>query len=202
MSADEQVQVPVENQNEEGSEASSEASSETPAPETLSEQPVEAAPEEQEKVTAFDEQLKAAQAQAQSYLEGWQRERADFANYKRRMETQLKDSAANARIDVLLNLLPIVDDFELAMSSVPEELQGNSWLNGIQLVQRKFQKLLEEHNVTGIDPVGQPFDPSRHEALMMDDGAEVESGTVTATLQKGYLHGEKVLRPARVRVAK
>lgn len=153
-------------------------------------------------MNALQTQLAEAKAETQRYMEGWQRERADFANYKRRIERETKDASINASLNMLVSLLPIIDDFELAMGSVPAELQENPWLNGVQLVQRKFQKLLEENNVTIIDPVGETFDASRHEAIATDDASDKESGTITVTLQKGYLAGDKVLRPARVKVAK
>ncbi|NWF68158.1 MAG: nucleotide exchange factor GrpE [Chloroflexi bacterium] len=159
-----------------------------------------AQPDTAPSVSALQEQLTAAQNQAQAYLEALQRERADFINYKRRSERELRDAAANASVNLLTTLLPIIDDFEMAMSTTPPELQGHAWMNGMQLVYRKFYALLENTNVTVIDPLGQPFDPVRHEALITDDSGE--SGHVTATLQKGYAWGDKVLRPARVKVAK
>jgi len=146
-------------------------------------------------------ELEAARKEAQANLENWQRERADFQNYKRRMERDLKESRQNATLDVLKSLLPIVDDFERAMANIPEEAQAQPWFEGIRLIQRKFARVLEENNVTVIDPVGEPFDPNRHQALGTDDSSEMESGHVTETLQKGYVSGETILRPALVKVA-
>ncbi len=138
---------------------------------------------------------------AKEYMDGWMRERADFSNYKKRVETQLRDSAQNAAVEALVTLLPVIDDFERAMANVPAELAGNPWLNGVSMIQRKFQKMLDDQGVTILDPVGDVFDPSRHEAVGMEDSDQVESGHVAVTLQKGYLHGERVLRPALVKVA-
>jgi molecular chaperone GrpE len=146
-------------------------------------------------------ELEAARKEAQANLENWQRERADFQNYKRRIERDLKESRQNATLDVLKSLLPIVDDFERAMANIPEEAQGQPWLEGINLIQRKFARVLEDNNITILDPVGEPFDPSRHQALGTDDSSEIESGHVTETLQKGYLSGDIILRPALVKVA-
>ncbi len=70
------------------------------------------------------------------------------------------------------------------------------------MIQRKLNKILENYNVTVLDPTGEPFDPNLHEAIGMEDSDDVESGHVTATMQKGYVLGERVLRPALVRVAK
>ncbi len=144
----------------------------------------------------------AAQAQAQEYLEGWQRARAEFANYKKRVERELKDSHSSAAGTVLKDILPVIDDFERAMNNMPEDLQGNSWIGGVTMIQRKLTKILENYNVTIVDPTGELFDPNQHEAIGMEDSDDVESGHITVTMQKGYVLGERVLRPALVRVAK
>jgi molecular chaperone GrpE len=150
----------------------------------------------------LEAQLAAAQAQAKEYLEGWQRARADFANYKKRVERELQDSYQNASVDLLTRMFPILSDFERAMSNLPPELQDHTWLEGVTLIQKKFQKLLEDNGIVEIAPTGQPFDPSLHEAVGTDEDTAVQSGYVTATLQKGYRVGERVLRPAVVRVAR
>lgn len=151
---------------------------------------------------AQDNEVAKVKQQAQEYLDGWQRERAEFANYRKRVENQLKDSYQNASLDLLKKFLPIIDDFERAMTSVPPEFADQSWLNGITLIHRKFQKILDDYGVQAVDPVGQPFDPNRHEAIGADDSADGKSGHVTQTLQKGYVYGDQVLRPAMVRVAR
>lgn len=145
--------------------------------------------------------LTAEQKQAQDYLIGWQRERAEFNNYKRRVERDMKDIAQNASAETLFKLIPIIDDLERAFAHIPADLQGNAWVDGVIGIHRKFQKLVDELGITVIDPVGQPFDPNQHEAVGMEDSNEVESGHVTATLQKGYARGERILRSALVRVA-
>ena len=148
------------------------------------------------------EKYDAVQVQAQEYLEGWQRARAEFANYKKRVERELKDSHSSAAGSVLKDMLPVIDDLERAMNNVPEDLQGNAWIGGVTMIQRKLNKILENYQVTVLDPTGEPFDPNLHEAIGMEDSDDVESGHVTATMQKGYVLGERVLRPALVRVAK
>jgi molecular chaperone GrpE len=113
----------------------------------------------------------------------------------------MKDLSQNAAVDALMGLLPIVDDFERAMSSVPAEFKDNPWMNGVSAIHRKFQKILDDRGVTIIDPTGEVFNPNRHEAVATEDSDTVESGHITVTLQKGYVLGDKVLRPALVRVA-
>lgn len=141
------------------------------------------------------------QTQSQEYLDGWQRARAEFANYKKRVERDLKDSYQNATGDVLKSLLPVIDDFDRAMANIPEDLQGNTWISGIEMIQRKMNKILDEYGATVIDPTGEVFDPTLHEAIGQDTDSDLESGYVTATMQKGYKVGDRVLRPALVRVA-
>jgi len=146
-------------------------------------------------------ELANAQKQAKEYLDALQRERADFNNYKRRTERELKDIHTSATNATLIGLLPVIDDFERAISSLPEDLRDNAWVSGVLAIQRKFQKLLDENGIAVMDPVGEPFNPSRHEAIGTDNDTDIASGHVTVTLQKGYISGERVLRPALVRVA-
>ena len=140
-------------------------------------------------------------AESQKNLEGWQRERAEFQNYKRRIERELSESRSRMMIETIVKILPIIDDFERAISNIPADLKENSWVNGTAMIGRKFDRLLEENDIEILDPLGEPFDPNRHEAVGMDFESDVESGHVTATLQKGYIRGDRVLRPALVRVA-
>ena len=146
-------------------------------------------------------ELAEAQKQAREYFDGWQRERADFNNYKKRAERDLMTMRFNAKVDTLKSLVPILDDFERAMDNLPDELAEQPWLDGISAIQRKFLKLLEDEGIQLIDPVGELFDPTVHEAIGQDSDTDIESGHVTTTLQKGYICGDRVLRPALVRVA-
>jgi molecular chaperone GrpE len=145
-------------------------------------------------------QLTELQKQIETFREGWQRERAEFANFKKRIEREKLELYQNATSDVLKSLLPILDDFDRAVDNLPEDLRDHPWVDGVLGIQRKMLRLLEQFNITVVDPTGQPFDPNLHEALGTDE-SDAEPGTVTATMQKGYLVGERVLRPALVRVA-
>ena len=107
----------------------------------------------------------------------------------------------NAKVDTLKALLPILDDFERAMENPPEELEANTWLEGIVAIQRKLIKTFEDEGIRIIDPVGEVFDPNLHEAIGKDSDSDMESGHITVTLQKGYVCGDRILRPALVRVA-
>jgi len=150
----------------------------------------------------LEQELEQVKAQAQQYLEGWQRERAEFANYKRRIEQQQKDSYANATADVLKKVIPVIDDFDRAIANIPDDLASNAWVNGTMMIQRKLYKILDDSGVTTIDPQGEAFDPNRHEAVVMGDSDSVESGHVIEVMQKGYTQGDRLIRPALVKVAR
>ena len=150
---------------------------------------------------AYIAEMAAAMKKADEFKDAFMRERADFQNYKKRIETQMKDLRDNAAVETMLSLLPIIDDLDRAMANTPTEMKDHPWMGGVNGIQRKFQKLLEEKGVVVIDPVGQLFDPNQHEAVAMEDSDTIESGHVVGTLQKGYARGERILRPALVKVA-
>jgi molecular chaperone GrpE len=147
------------------------------------------------------EALDTLTAKVKEYEDLWMRSRAEFANYKKRVDAQMQDSYTNASSDVLKSLLPIIDDFDRALMNVPDELEAHPWISGTSMIQKKMVKLLDDFGVQTVDPTGETFDPNQHEAVAMDATSDQESGTITATLQKGYVIGDKVLRPALVRVA-
>ncbi len=163
------------------------------------------APAADDPLAALQADLEAERKRADASTLGWQRERADFSNYRKRSERDLLTMRFNAKVDTLRTLLPVLDDFERATENLPadpdasEELQA--WLDGVQAIHRKLLKTLSDAGVQTLDPVGETFDPTRHEALGQDSDTDMESGLVSATLQKGYICGDRVLRPALVRVA-
>jgi molecular chaperone GrpE len=149
------------------------------------------------------EQLKQARAEAAENLDGWQRARAEFANYKRRTDAERIELSATAGADVLARVVPIVDDFDRAAATLPNDLKDQPWVNGVMLVHRKLTSLLEQSNVKPIVIApGDAFDPNRHEAITHEDSEKIESGHIIGEVTRGYTLGERVLRPAMVRVAK
>ena len=142
-----------------------------------------------------------AQKEAKTNEDGWQRARAEFANYKKRNDRERRELFQRAALDTLKSLLPIIDDFDRAFENVPEAIGEDPWIGGVSMIQRKFATLLEQYEVEAIDPTGGPFDPNLHQAIGAEDSDEVESGNVIETLQKGYRAGEQVLRLALVKVA-
>ncbi|MCA9939914.1 MAG: nucleotide exchange factor GrpE [Anaerolineales bacterium] len=150
---------------------------------------------------SLEEQLAAARADAATYRDSWLRVRAEFANARKRMDRQQLDAYNNALVDVIKKLLPVLDDFDRAMVSVPASIAEDSWYAGIELVQRKLYGILEGMNIEPIKAIGQVFDPNLHEAVMQVNSTTYESGIVAQELQTGYKHGDRVIRPAMVAVA-
>ncbi len=165
---------------------------------------VEIAPldEQAQRIAALEAELAQAQAQVQDYLDQVRRTAAEFANYRKRQERDQGEFIKQANAGLILKLLPILDDFALAFEHVPPEAAGSQWVEGFALIQRKLLSLLEQEGVTPIAAVGQPFDPALHEAVTHEESDQVASGHVIAEVRTGYRLGERVLRPAMVRVAR
>ena len=147
----------------------------------------------------LEEQLAKAKEDAQKYLGNWQRAEADFQNYKKRVDQERDENRRFASAALIMNTLPILDDLERALMSVDAHLAGLTWLDGIRLIYRKLQLILENAGVSAIEVEGQQFDPRYHEAVMHADGPE---GVVLAEVQRGYKLHDRVLRPAMVVVGK
>ena len=125
------------------------------------------------------------------------RSMADFANYKKRVERDRTLNYQTMKGDIIKRFLPVMDDIQLALKNAPED----PWVEGIQLIYRKLEGVLEAENMTRIEAEGAEFDPNFHEAIGQVESDEHESGQVVEVLQQGYMLGERVVRPAMVRVA-
>ena len=147
-------------------------------------------------------ELEQLQAKSGEYLDGWQRSRAEFANYKKRIEREQEEAHDRAMAAVLTKVLPAVDDLERALRDRPDGEEARAWTEGIELIHRKLTGLLESEGVQVIPAEGELFDPALHEAVTHEASDEHDQGRVIGVIQQGYRLGERVLRPARVRVAK
>jgi molecular chaperone GrpE len=165
----------------------------TTEPEELNEEDQQAAaPEDTE---GLERALEAEKQKAAEYLAAWQRAQADFINYKRRNEQERQDFNSFANAQLVLSILPVLDDMERALDAIPAKFAKDEWVEGIRLVDRKFKTILEGQGVKPILALGMAFDPRFHEAMRRDKG---EEGMVVGELQKGYMLNDKLLRPARV----
>ena len=155
----------------------------------------------EDRVAALEISLEEMTAKADEYLDGWQRARAEFANYKKRVMRENTDIRQVARGEVIKLFLDIADDLERALQDKPENGDGESWAGGINIIFQKLRTRLEAEGIKPMNPLGEEFDPNIHEALMKEESDEYKSGQIIEVMQEGYWIGEKVLRPALVRVA-
>ena len=149
-------------------------------------------------VEALKRRLEETEAKLADSLDGWQRSLADFQNYKKRVERDNETVKALMKGELIRKVLPLLDDLERALQNRPAD---SGWAGGIELIVRKFQNLLDAEGVKRIDAKGAAFDPTFHEAVSHEPSDEVESGHVIGVVQNGYMIGERVIRPALVRVA-
>ncbi len=126
---------------------------------------------------------------------------ADFANYRKRNDAERVDFAKFAKADLIAKLLDVLDGYDRALATVPDELKGQSWVEGMWLVERKLRQILEAEGLEPIESLGKPFDPYQHDAIAHVESEEPE-GTVIQEHQKAYRLHDRVIRPALVTVAK
>lgn len=147
---------------------------------------------------ALIQQLKEAESKVIEYKDGWARSQAEFQNFRKRVDRDNELFKASTKGDIIKKVLPALDDLERALQNRPTD---DAWANGVELVVRKFQNILDMEGVKKIEAKGLAFDPNFHEAISHEPSDEVESGHVIDVVQNGYVIGERVIRPALVRVA-
>lgn len=126
------------------------------------------------------------------------RERADFVNYKRRVERERADDRERARLDLLRELLPLLDDIDRAIAQQPAELLEHPWAQGVALSHRRLSDALRRVGLERVGAEGEPFDPTVHEAVLHQGQADDEQQVVTSVFRPGYRLGGHLLRPAQV----
>lgn len=171
------------------------------SPEPNGEAPPEANKDLGAVVQSLQVELGDAKAKSAEYLDGWQRARAEFANYKKRQERDQSDQYHSLLARVLNRYLEISDDLERALKAKPAEGEGAVWAEGIAAIQRKLLGFLEAEGVSPVQAEGQPFDPNFHEAVVQEPHDTIPSGHVIEVLRPGYKVKDRVLRTALVKVA-
>lgn len=157
-------------------------------------EPVEAPP-------APADPLADLQRERDDYHDRWMRKAAEFDNYRRRIERERREHADQSVVDLLQELLLVVDDFDRALTVDAGE-GGNAYRKGIELIHAKLHDLLRKQGVTPIDVLGADFDPNVHQAVVHEVSPGHREGEVMGELRKGYMLGDRLLRPAMVKVAK
>jgi molecular chaperone GrpE len=147
-------------------------------------------------------ELAAAQTKADDYLAGLQRERAEFANYRRRTGEEREAMLGLAGEDLIRKVLVLADDFDRAIEARPEAIASDPWVEGVVAIDRKLRALLESEGVSQIDAApGTPFDPREHEAIATVPGTGRGEGEIVEEIRRGYRLRDRVVRPALVAVA-
>jgi molecular chaperone GrpE len=153
-------------------------------------------------VEGLRDDLNRVKTQADEYLDGWQRARAEFANYKKRVAREREEARLRIMGDTLTKYLGVLDDLDRALREKPADGDAAAWAEGIELIYRKMYAVLENEGVEQIPAEGGHFDPTVHEALSHEDSGDHEEGQIIEVIRPGYQMGDRVLRPALVRVAK
>lgn len=152
-------------------------------------------------IERLTEELEASQAKSEEYLAGLQRERAEFANYRRRTAEEREAMLGLAGEDLIRKVLALADDFDLAIEARPPEIAGDPWVEGVAAIDRKLRALLESEGVKQIvASPGMPFDPREHEAIATVPSAEHREGEIVEEIRRGYRLRDRVVRPALVAV--
>ena len=150
-------------------------------------------------IEALMKRLEEAEAKVAEHLDGWQRAQAEFINYKNRVQRDQETMKLLMKGDIIKKFLPVLDDLERALQNRPSD--SGAWIGGIELIRKKLQSILESEGLKRIEAEGQLFDPNFHEAISHEPAEGVESGHVIEVVQNGYMLGDRVIRPAMVRVA-
>jgi molecular chaperone GrpE len=213
VDADAEVEAEEEQAEEEQAEeeqAEEEQAEEEQAEEAKDEGAIEPADEEEPEASdgaeaaedAFAVDLERARAEAESYLDDLRRLQADFDNYRKRTLREQTARAASASQALVTRLLPVLDNFELAVSAAEQSRDFDRMLKGVEMVFGELRQALEGEGLVKIEAEGKPFDPERHEAVIAVEEEDTEPGMVVDIVRAGYELRGKVLRPAMVKVAK
>jgi molecular chaperone GrpE len=147
------------------------------------------------------DQVSDLRRERDDYKDRWLRKTAEFENYRKRVERERRDHADQTVTDLLLELLAIDDDFDRALT-VDTGDSGSAYRRGVELIHGKLQDLLRKRGVRPIEALGADFDPNVHQAVIHESSPDHREGEVIGELRRGYVMGERLLRPAMVKVAK
>lgn len=151
----------------------------------------------------IEEKLADCRKQAEEYLNGWKRTKADFLNYQKDEAKRLEEFAKFANEDLILQLIPLADEADIALAHIPKEVRENhpDWVSGAMEIRKKFNGFLEGNGISKIKTVGEVFSPSLHEAVETVE-SDRKPGEIMEEVRAGYTLYGKVIRPARVKISK
>lgn len=157
---------------------------------------------ETDKLQNLEQELVKANKQAEDNFKALQRAVADFQNLKKQTAAEKADFIKFAAVNVILDLLSVLDDLDLAIKNTPLEVLKTEWYKGIIMIRQNFWKKLEKQGLKQMVTIGQKFNPASHEALLYQESAEVKPEHIISEIKGGYLLENKVIRPAQVIVSK
>lgn len=155
-----------------------------------------------EEIEHYKDDLKTEKQKAQDFFDRYLRIQAEFENFRKRMDREKAEFLKYAMENFFRNLLPIIDNFELALDSAEKTSDLKGFSEGVKLIHKQFQDVLQREGLTILSSVGQIFDPTRHEAIMEIHSDEHDENTVVEEIKKGYYLKDRLLRPALVAVAR
>ena len=158
--------------------------------------------EENPTIILLKEELEKALAEVENFKDIAKRAQSDLINFKRRADDEKTEQRFSIKSNILLSIITILDDFTLAMDMLPEDTESETWLQGIQIIHRKIENLLESQMVTKIDAIGKHFQPWEFEALQYKETKDCEENIVVEVIKEGYKFNGQILRPAQVIVSK
>jgi molecular chaperone GrpE len=155
-----------------------------------------------DELSTLQSELEDIRLKADEYLDGWQRARAEFSNYKKRVQKEREETRTFITAEILAKYLDVVDDFKRALDDRPSDVEIGAWAEGIDMIYRKLKGILEAEGVEEISAEGEAFDPKFHEAITFEESDDHNEGEILGVVQPGYQIGNRIIRPAQVRVAK
>ena len=170
-------------------------------PEEASGDTEEAASAKEEKKSFFKKKKDPRDEKIEELTDRVKRQMAEFENFRKRSEKEKSTMYEIGARDIIERMLPVVDNFERGLATVPEDEKGSPIAEGMEKIYKQFQKTLEEAGVKAIEAVGQEFDPNFHNAVMHVDDDSLGENIVAEELQKGYMYRESVVRHSMVKVA-
>ncbi len=156
----------------------------------------------QKQADALQEEVERLQSESAEYLDGWQRARAEFANLKKRVEREKSEMRERITSDIISRYLDLLDDFERALKDRPAQELDEAWIAGLEMIRQKLKAILDTEGIEVIPAEGMKFDPNFHDAISYEESEDYEDGQVIEVIKQGYSLGDRVIRPAVVRVAK
>jgi len=205
--------IPISIDGEEGLASNSEGGTESPQETELAADSIRTEDEESvgdadpaepqpDPVTQLQAQVDALAAEKASLYDKLLRRQAEFENYRKRVERERNELYQHGRDDVLLQFLPVVDNFERALSSLEtSEGDAEALRHGVELIHKQFKDALSKFGLEAVEAVGHTFDPHVHEAVTTEATDKHKENTVIQEFQRGYKIGDRLLRPAKVKVA-